>query len=194
MKEVKNWGTIWKVIDKGLKDTNREDLWKSSVIYPNSSGFTRILNEIKPEIVVELGTYRGLSTVILAFMCEKVYTYDIIYQKDTEFLWELFKVKNSIEYFYCGPQRDFPIPTEEFLILVRKYRPIIKQAIDDLEYFDFAVIDTYHDYENVKADFELVKRCGKVLFHDWRDSFPQIGKFMKEIGATKRGEFGYWEK
>jgi hypothetical protein len=191
---MKNWKTLWKTIDDGLKDMNREDLWKSSIMYPKSCGFTRLLSKIQPETVVEIGTYRGLSTVILALMCKKVYTYDIIYQEDTKVLWDYFGVNDKIEYLACSPQMDFPIPIEDFVILLNRYRPVIKKHINKLGRFDLALIDGLHTYKDVKKDFNMVKKCGRVLFHDWRDSFPGIGEFMEEIGAKRIGEFGYWEK
>ena len=61
--------------------------------------------------------------------------------------------------------------------------------------FQFAFIDGCHDlYDEVKKDFEAVKKCGVVLFHDYRKSFPEVIKFCDEIGCEPLGEFALWKE
>ncbi len=64
--------------------------------------------------------------------------------------------------------------------------------------FDFALVDGAHD-PTVANDFELVKRCGLVLFHDF-DSRGTVEKdhvfnFIRSLPAdevTKLDIFGLW--
>ena len=65
--------------------------------------------------------------------------------------------------------------------------------------FDFAFIDGMHKVENVRHDFENVKFCGRVLFHDV--NIPEIADFViGELGGKiinadtdEPAKFGYWE-
>ncbi len=126
----------------------------------------------KPKKALEIGTQCGISTIILASICDKVNTFDIKYQKDAEFVWELFKVSEKINYW------------------IEFDRAAIKKRINTLEY-DFVFIDAVHNYENVKADYDMVKNCKSILFHDNYERFPGIQKFLKEKNAQKLAEFGY---
>jgi hypothetical protein len=61
--------------------------------------------------------------------------------------------------------------------------------------FDFAFIDGMHTVENVRHDFNNVKFCGRVLFHDAH--IPEIKDFiLNEISGIifDDGIFGYWEE
>jgi hypothetical protein len=61
--------------------------------------------------------------------------------------------------------------------------------------FNFALIDGWHEYFSVKKDFEMVKFCGRVLFHDY-GLCPGVYDFCNEIGAKPISDsknFAYWE-
>lgn len=107
--------------------------------------------------VLEIGTYRGVSAAAMAQYVDRVVTIDLkrglLDQKDPSFdrreFWESLEVSN-VE-----------------LILVNDDAE--KKTIVDAMEFDFAFIDGCHD-ARVRNDFELVKRCGRVLFHDADDN------------------------
>lgn len=138
--------------------------------------FTDIIAGIKPtpKTIVEIGTRYGISAAVLTSTC-KVYTFDIEYYSETEYVWNELNVKKDINYFVVNNRKEI--------------RKILKKVK-----FDFAFVDGNHTYKDVKADFELVKHCGRVLFHDNFKGFPEIAKFCREIGCKKIGRFGYWEK
>ncbi|MBU2061847.1 MAG: hypothetical protein KKH44_08390, partial [Bacteroidetes bacterium] len=58
---------------------------------------------------------------------------------------------------------------------------------------NFAFIDGWHTYTNVKHDFSLVSFCKRVLFHD--ADIEGINRFVKEIGGKifDGTKFAYWE-
>lgn len=160
-----------------LQEIKRDDIrFQSATWRDNFLG--DFVNKIKPVNIIEIGTYNGLGTVMLASIAkELVYTFDIVY-RNCEFVWDLFKVRHKINNF---------IGTKEQIahdINFRLRRKNIK--------FDFAFIDGEHNYDAVSWDFNLVKRCGKVLFHDIHDE--GIGRFIKEIDAKRVSKYyGYWE-
>lgn len=103
---------------------------------------------------LEIGTYKGMSAALMANHCDKLYTIDLRYgrlerhseQFKRQELWESLGLTN-IE-----------------LILVNDNHE--KAAIIKELEFDFAFVDGAHD-ETVADDFEMVKKCGNVLFHDY---------------------------
>lgn len=147
--------------------------WHSCVMKNNL--FSKIIYDIKPIRAVEIGTYFGVSTAILASICDIVYTFDINFYPETQRIWKLFKVKNKINY-------NLVKDTDE-----------TKEILKSLS-FDFAFVDSVHEYQEAKRDFEAVKRCGKVLFHDNNDNFIGVKNFCSEIKCKTIGDFGYWEK
>jgi predicted O-methyltransferase YrrM len=108
----------------------------------------------------------------MAQFADKVHTFDIrnLYDLKT---WEKLGLASKIEFHLI------------------KDREEIKQILKDIE-FDFAFVDEDHS-EKVRDSFELVKRCGRVLFHDIEHpKFPEVSKFMDEIGARRLDRNGYW--
>ena len=108
--------------------------------------------------VLEIGTYRGVSAAEIAKYCDKVITIDLqqgqLERTDVEFsrdkLWESLNLTDKIE-----------------LHLVRDDAEKI-QLVNNIS-FDFAFVDGDHG-NGVNLDWELVKRCKNVLFHDYDTS------------------------
>lgn len=142
-----------------------------------NEGFREFFKNIKINVVVEIGTYRGISTAYIAQFVNKIYTFDIKDYPEKYKVWKDLGLEDRIKFYLVKDKEG------------------IKNIIKNID-FDFAFIDNGHKYENVKTDFELVKRCGRVLFHDVDPrSFPQINRFIYEIGAKiiwNNG--GYWIK
>lgn len=195
-------------IYRSLAAIDKNYLMNSSAVRKENN-FYNLLKIIKPvpKVIVEIGTYKGIGTVMLASLAEKVYTFDILYQPDTEFVWRLFNIEKKIEYYIVGVYKE-EIPLMEVTRAIRNEisifwvvnrmidhkgsRNLIEKELRNLD-FDFAFIDGRHNYEDAKKDFEIVKKCGRVLFHDVVEKYPGMQKFIKEIRAKTINEFGYWE-
>lgn len=136
--------------------------------------FKKISKKLEIQNIVEIGTYKGVSAAYMAKFVNRVYTFDI---KDYSIkckVWEDVRVRDKI----CS--------------YVVRDRKGIKEILDMIE-FDFAFIDGCHRYGDVKKDFELVKRCGQVLFHDVI-AIKGVKKFVNELGNVKTiGNIGYWQ-
>jgi hypothetical protein len=64
--------------------------------------------------------------------------------------------------------------------------------------FDFAYVDGDHAHDTL-ADFDLVKRCGRVLFHEYWPLQPQVWNLVNslpqaEITRAQFDCFAYWER
>jgi len=130
-------------------------LRKSALNIRGGAGvFERVLSGKGYRTALEIGTYRGVAAAEMAQYCERVVTVDLAHGKlerdgetwDRGAFWAALGVDN---------------------IELRRVRDDAeKKAMVDALAFDFAFIDGAHD-RTVRDDFELVKRCGCVLFHDY---------------------------
>ena len=144
------------------------------------------IKELNPPLdtVLEIGTFNGLSTIVLAQVAQRVFTFDICV-RNAEFTWNLYKIRNKISMFVGNNSQEI--------------RDEIQGRMQQPEYlkttgnkYNFAFIDGDHNIDAVKYDFETVKFTGRVLFHDTQK--PPIGNFVKSIGGIiVHKHFGYWE-
>jgi predicted O-methyltransferase YrrM len=122
--------------------------------------FERVLKGRGYRTILEIGTYRGCAAAELAQYCDRVITLDLrvgqLERGDEQFdrrqFWSALGVTNI----------DLHLIDDD----VEKAR-----LVNGLD-FDLAFIDGAHDLKSVKTDFELTKRCGRVLFHDADDNGP----------------------
>ncbi len=192
----------YKQIQTALASIDRPGIMVSSAVFKD-----RLANIVSPRkhdisVAVEIGTYRGLSAAVLASLGIKVHTFDVVFQDDALSMWDRFGCFEMVDYRvppFCQVP-EFRNLSRENLIkvigdehLVKSGRDWIRTIIEMLD-FQFAFIDAQHTYEDVSADFEMVSRCGLVLLHDNRDSFPGVKRFCKEIGAKPIGEFALWQE
>lgn len=104
---------------------------------------------------IEIGTFRGVSSAEMSRFCDRVITFDLHSGRleqlgerfDREAFWQSLGIDN-IELKLVSDDRE---------------KADIIAGLD----FDFAFIDGGHDSVSVARDFEMVKRCGRVLFHDY---------------------------
>ncbi len=136
--------------------------------------FRSFLKDIDITNAVEIGTYLGVSSLLLAHYAYHLTTIDVYPRTEPIPLWDYFGVSPKIEY------------------AVVMNDDIKKKYVESLG-FDFAYIDGDHRYEGVKSDFELVKRCGRVLIGCY-GQYEGVTKLVDEISAKTNEHFAYWEK
>lgn len=112
-----------------------------------------LLNEIKPECAIEIGTYKGGSLSVLSRFSKKVYTLDI----DPTFSTQFGKNFLNVE-FITGPSQE-TLP------------PLLQRLQETGIGIDFVLIDGDHSRNGVKRDIEnLLKyhpiRPLYVIMHD----------------------------
>lgn len=108
------------------------------------------------QYAIEIGTYRGVGAAVMSQFCECVHTFDLRHGRieqlgetwDRQAFWKRLGVADKIALHLVNDDDE-------------KAQHI--EAMD----FDFAFIDGAHDRTSVERDFNLVKRCGNVLFHDY---------------------------
>lgn len=109
----------------------------------------------RPKHALEIGTYRGVGAAVMSQFADKVTTLDLKHGRmeqlgetwDRHAFWERLGITN----------------VELRLLNSADEIGAVVGALD----FDFAFIDGAHDAASVARDFGLVKRCGRVLFHDY---------------------------
>jgi len=115
----------------------------------------KLLGGGKYRRVLEIGTYRGVSSAYMSQFVDSVHTIDLRRGKmeqdaqvfDRVRFWEALGITN------CS-------------LLIVESATEKADVINGMVDFDFAFIDGDHDGEAPRIDFNLVKRCGAVLFHD----------------------------
>ena len=144
---------------------------------PDLKSSGKFLTDLKINIAVEIGTAWGISTAHIAQYCNKIYTFDIQTYPLRKVIWDTLNVSDKIIYNLVKGRSD----TEKIL-----------RKVD----YDFAFIDGRHEVEEVRKDFRLVRKCGRVLFHDVDlERYPDNHRFLMKIGGKMiYNNLGYWEK
>ena len=123
---------------------------------------------------VEIGTYRGCATAEIAQYCDQVVTMDLVDGKleliDNDYKWDRYAFWRSLNVnnvVFCS-------------ILNNEEKRVLLEETE----FDFAFIDGDHTRAGIELDFELVKKCGHVLFHDADDNGPNKPNDVFEFIST----------
>ena len=119
--------------------------------------FERVLSGKGYRTALEIGTYRGCSTAEIAQYVERVITIDLKHGK---------MEMNGEDFDRQAFWKSLGIDNIDLRLVKDDYEK--RRLVDSLD-FDFAFIDGAHD-DGVRLDFELTKRCGRVLFHDADDN------------------------
>lgn len=139
----------------------------------------KLFKAVSPQRAVEIGTLYGITTTLLAHYSTEVVTIDINYQQIASYISHYFGVNDKIRAIIVKDNKD-------------------KKELLDYLNFDFAFIDAEHTYEGVKLDFECVKKCGRVLFHDYGlTNHPGVTEFINELPIEDMlfyKPFAFWEK
>lgn len=121
---------------------------------------------------VEIGTLKGLTAIVLARYFERVVTIDIVDDP----------LKREIAAMLGVHNVEFHTVTDN----AEKAKRIA------LLTFDAAYVDGDHA-RDTESDFALVKRCGKVLFHEHWPAQPAVMALCGRLGkVATQGKFALW--
>lgn len=182
--EKKFYDRFWNLL-------NDEDLMKvfekyGPTAFRRSSvleGFEKFIKEngFSGHICLEIGTLKGLTAIVLSRYFQKVITVDIIDDPMKYEIADFLGVKN-IEFINVKNNEEK------------------KETIDDL-LFDACYQDGNHA-NDTNEDFRLVKRCGRVMFHEfWNSQIPVMNlvsalELAGSVGlagkVVKKGKFALW--
>ena len=172
-----------KVSKSGLKFP--PDYWRwTSVMYEEDTFRWFLMNTRPIECVLEIGTCYGLSAALLAEFAKRVETVDVVIFDNEEGIreqvWKYLEVRDKINFHLTQSSR------------------LKKELIQSLK-FDFAFIDGQHLTENVAFDFSLTRACGRVLFHDYRNDWPDVVEFVDSLSLSEwnkitKGNFALVER
>jgi predicted O-methyltransferase YrrM len=128
--------------------------------------FRALLGALRPRRMIEIGTRHGVSAALFAEYAEEVVTIDIAlspdsYREWTRRVWAEAGSAGKISPFLAAGTTG-------------KECNASKAAFLRGQEFDFAFIDGSHITREVIFDFECLKRCGCILFHDYK---PEGGEF-----------------
>lgn len=143
-------------IHKLILEKYGESILKRSAlsIRDGAGVFEKVLAGKGYDTVLEIGTYRGVSAAEMSQYCKRVVTIDLHYGR----LEQLGTPFDRVAFW-----RSIGVRNVELILVnsdAEKARVVKRLA------FDFAFVDGAHD-ASVAEDFRLVKRCGRVLFHDY---------------------------
>jgi len=155
--------------------------------------FREFFKNTKVDIVVEIGTFRGIAAAYMAQFVNKVHTFDVIDYLEKYKIWEDLGVKDKITFYLIKGRDGNVIKNHEGEFPANPKAVDIKPILDNIK-FNGAFIDGRHSRRDVEADFEFVKKCGRVLFHDVAPEGSPVHEFVQEIKVKITGNIGYWEK
>lgn len=176
----------------------RKVLMRSALNLENGEeDLMKFLTKKPINVAVEIGTFRGVSSIVISRFCKKLYTLDLKYGQFQDY-------KRKFDWADTPARQelwdDLEINNISLIELDdNNHKKQIINQISNPDYFDFAFIDGDHSYEGVKYDFELVKHCGRVLFHDYDKAEGKDCPVRDFIGTIKTGkfeytkDFAYWE-
>ncbi|MFM7182740.1 MAG: class I SAM-dependent methyltransferase [Verrucomicrobiales bacterium] len=126
----------------------------------------RLLEELKPRRILEIGTRHGISAALFARHAETVTTVDIekspvSFRKLARDVWASCDVAHKITPYLAPGEVGW------------QYNAAKASFIASQD-FDFAFIDGSHHWRDVLFDLRCVRRCGCVLFHDYK---PEGGAY-----------------
>ena len=124
------------------------------------------------EACVEIGTLKGLTAIVLSRYFERVTTIDIVDDPQKHEIAASLGIRN-INFITVKDNAE---------------KAKVIECLD----FDGAYVDGDHARET-ESDFALVKRCGRVLFHEHWPAQPAVMKLAGRLGnVATQGKFALW--
>lgn len=148
--------------------------FRRSSVLEGFEGFIQA-NDFRGKCCLEIGTLKGLTAVVLSRYFERVVTIDIVDDPEKRAIAAMLGVTN----IGFVSVRD---NTEKAEVI---------KAVQ----FDAAFVDGDHA-RDTESDFALVRRCGRVLFHEHWRAQPAVQKLVARIrgegAVTTAGKWALW--
>lgn len=147
---------------------------RSSVL----EGFSRVIqsNAFRGRRCIEIGTCSGLTAVVLARHFDEVISIDV---EPSEFKHEIIK--------YRGIQNVRFVEVKD--------NAEKAEVVRSVSSFDGAYVDGDHA-RDTQSDFDLVKRCGRVLFHEYWEAQPPVFNLVNDLrsqgSVVTDGKLALW--
>jgi hypothetical protein len=162
-------------LTKVLQRFGGEVFRRSSIFH----GLDEFLSErgVRGKVCFEIGTWNGLTSVVLSQYFERVISVDIAHNHlKHEIIGHL-----GIQNIRCFDIKD----NAEKARIARKFP------------FDFAYMDGNHA-DDTASDWDLVRPCGRVLFHEVWPFQPPVWDLVRKLPspevATNGEGLALWEK
>lgn len=129
---------------------------------------------VRGDRCVEIGTFNGITAICLSKYFKEVVSIDVLPNTMKHEIAQFAGVKNIrfVDIADNNQKREF---------------------LKDLS-FDFAYVDGDHQ-NDTQLDWDLVNRCGRVLFHEYWENQPSVKRLVDKIVPRKTfGKFAYWER
>jgi hypothetical protein len=152
-----------------------EVLRRSSVFH----GLERMLRErkITGDCCFEVGTWNGITAVILSKFFKRVVSVDIIHTETKAKVLRHLGI-NNVQFIDIDSNDE-------------------KRGLAEQLDFDFAYLDGNHT-EDTATDWEITKKCGRVLFHEawpWQESVWELVHQLPREEVVQNGEgLALWVK
>lgn len=146
---------------------------RSSVL----EGFAQFIeaNNFRGKTCVEIGTCKGLTALVLSRFFDTVVSVDIVADHQRNEIAEFVGVKNV-----------------HFMTVANNYE---KADLLDKLVFDAAYADGDHAQDTM-LDFSLVRKCGRVLFHEYWEVQPEVMRLVSRLAkqghVVTSGKFALW--
>ena len=151
-----------------------------------------IVKFIKPNKILEIGTYNGMTTLQMALNApESCITYTLDLPDEISASLELSELDNYVSKHFkqrFGTKTGSYFENRSDVNVVQKLGD--SATFDYLEEvgadFDIIFIDAAHDYNNKKIDtenaFKLLSKGGVILWHNYNDvCCPDVTKYLADI-------------
>ncbi len=176
--------------------------------------FRELLEQIRPKLIIEVGTWKGASAVHMAGVCRQLGLDTTIVCVDTWLgsleMWQ--DQTDATRYGSLRLRHGYPSLYAQFLANVAHegYQdtiiPFPQTSLIAARWFawkgvqaDLIYLDASHDYDDVLADMRAywpLVAPGGVLFGDDRNTFQDVDRalitFTREIGRAARADERYW--
>ena len=169
--EKQLFNKVFPLIDKveGFLKTPKQEFWF----------FTTALHAPNNAVIVEIGSFKGRSTVSFGFGCvgsgKHIYAIDLFEGDGANYGKGDFQEMFQSNVDRCG--------LTQYITAIKKHS--IDASGQWEKPIDILFIDGSHEYEDVKADFKAfyphVKKGGIIAFHDIKGMWDGVIRFWEEV-------------